>query len=158
MNLLCTYFYQKIFRQIDSLVISFVKTLLSRNFCQKCVRLDRSSFYTSTLCSEKEWKIYSHRKFFFRQINYLVISLVKPSLWRNFCQKCVRVNFRNFHTVAFRPQFIWKRIESFVVYVFIWAVSKACVAYFFISYFMRLSCTNFVKTEKWLRIENKRKN
>ena len=34
-----------------------------------------------------------------RQINYLVISLVKPLLSRKFCQKCVRVNFRNFHTV-----------------------------------------------------------
>ena len=34
-------------------------------------------------------------KFFFRQIN----SLVKPPLLsRNFCQKCVRVNFRNFHS------------------------------------------------------------
>ena len=36
---------------------------------------------------------------FFRQINYLVISLVKPLLSRNFCQKCVRVNFRNYPTV-----------------------------------------------------------
>ena len=35
----------------------------------------------------------------FRQNNYLVISLVKPLLWRNFCQKYVRENFRNFHTV-----------------------------------------------------------
>ena len=31
----------------------------------------------------------------FRQIN----SLVKPLLSRNFCQKCVRENSRNFHTV-----------------------------------------------------------
>ena len=31
---------EKIFRQINYLVISQVKTLLSRNFCQKCVRLD----------------------------------------------------------------------------------------------------------------------
>ena len=36
----------------------------------------------------------------FRQINYLVILLVKPLLSRNFCQKRVRVNFRNFHTVS----------------------------------------------------------
>ena len=35
----------------------------------------------------------------FRQITYLVISLVKLLLSRNFCQKCVRVNSRNFHTV-----------------------------------------------------------
>ena len=35
---------------------------------------------------------------FFRQIN----SLVKPSLWRDFCQKCSKENSRNFHTVKFR--------------------------------------------------------
>ena len=34
-----------------------------------------------------------------RQITYSVISLVKMVLSRNFCQKRVRVNFRNFHTV-----------------------------------------------------------
>ena len=43
-------------------------------------------------------EIYSHRKKI-RQITYLVISLVKILLSRNFCQKRVRVNFRNFHTV-----------------------------------------------------------
>ena len=37
---------KKIFRQINSLVISLVKTLLSRNFCQKCMRLNRSNFQT----------------------------------------------------------------------------------------------------------------
>ena len=36
---------------------------------------------------------------FSRQISYLVILLVKSLLSRNFCQKRVRVNFRNFHTV-----------------------------------------------------------
>ena len=34
-----------------------------------------------------------------RKINDLLISLVKPSLSRNFCQKRVRANFRNLHTV-----------------------------------------------------------
>ena len=35
----------------------------------------------------------------FRQINWLVISLVKPLLSRNFCKKkSVIVNFRNFHS------------------------------------------------------------
>ena len=43
-------------------------------------------------------EICSHRKKI-RQINYLEISLVKTLLSRNFCQKWVRVNFRNFHTV-----------------------------------------------------------
>ena len=35
----------------------------------------------------------------FRQITILVISLVKVLLSRNFCQKRVRENSRNFHTV-----------------------------------------------------------
>ena len=39
-----------------------------------------------------------HEKIF-RQINFLVISLVKPLFWRNFCQKSVRVKFRFFHSV-----------------------------------------------------------
>ena len=42
-------------------------------------------------------------KFFFRQINSLVTYLVKPLLSRNFWQKCVRENSRNFHTVT-----VWK--------------------------------------------------
>ena len=45
----------------------------------------------------KNEKILTEKKF--RQINYLVISLVKPLLSRDFRQKCVRVNFRNFHSV-----------------------------------------------------------
>ena len=45
----------------------------------------------------KNEKILTEKKF--RQINYLVISLVKPLLSLIFCQNCVRVNFRNFHTV-----------------------------------------------------------
>ena len=36
-----------------------------------------------------------------RQINYLVISLVKPLLSRNFCEKSVGKNVCNFHTVHF---------------------------------------------------------
>ena len=40
------------------------------------------------------WKI-------FRQINSLVTYLVKPLLSRNFCQKCVGENSRNFHTNFF---------------------------------------------------------
>ena len=35
-----------------------------------------------------------------RQVNYLVISLVKMLLARNFCQKRVRENFRSVHTVC----------------------------------------------------------
>ena len=38
-------------------------------------------------------------KIIFRQINSLVIYLVNALVSRNFCQKSVRVNFRNFHSV-----------------------------------------------------------
>ena len=48
------------------------------------------------------WKL---RKFtltekIFRQITYLLISLVKLLLSRNFCQKYAGVNSRSFHTVS----------------------------------------------------------
>ena len=44
-----------IFRQINSLVIHLVKTLLSRNFCQNCVRLN---------CSKKIFREISFSYFF----------------------------------------------------------------------------------------------
>ena len=50
-----------------------------------------SFFHTHSV---EKWKISPHRKRKFRQINYLLISLVRPSLSRNFCQQSVRVNFR----------------------------------------------------------------
>ena len=56
--------------------------------------------------SVEKWEIHSHWKNF-RQINYLVTLLVKPFLSRNFCQKTVRVNFRNFHTV-YVEETVWK--------------------------------------------------
>ena len=41
----------------------------------------------------------NHTEEIFREINSLVTYLVKSLLSRNFCQKCVRENSRNFHTV-----------------------------------------------------------
>ena len=78
---------KKIFRQINSLLISLVKALLSRNFCQKCVRLNCSDFHT-VAADHSMWK---NEKFtlaakFFRQINSSVISLVKSLVSRNFCK------------------------------------------------------------------------
>ena len=68
--------------------------MLSRNSCQKCVRVNFRNFHT---VRDTVWKneIFSLTKKIFRQIN----SLVKPLVSRNFCQKSVRVNFRNIHTV-----------------------------------------------------------
>ena len=47
----------------------------------------------------------------FRQINSLVFSLVNTLLSRNFCQKSVTVNFRNFHTVHFLRAAAEKKIS-----------------------------------------------
>ena len=64
-----------------------------------------------TLCGHYTvWKNEKFEKFtltdkFFRQINYVVISLVKPLVSRNFCQNYVRVNFCDFHTVRYVRKF-----------------------------------------------------
>ena len=73
----------------------FLKTLLSRNFCQKCVRQNFKIFPIHTV---EITEIYSHWKKF-RQLNYLVIYLAKMLLSRNFCHKRVRVNFLYFQTL-----------------------------------------------------------
>ena len=53
-----------------------------------------------TLCSSQRGKTRdSLSPKIFRQITCLLISLVKMLLSRNFCQKRMRENFRNFHTV-----------------------------------------------------------
>ena len=48
---------------------------------------------------------FSLTKKIFRQINFLVTYLVKSLLSRNCCQKCVRENSRNFHTVLHTNNF-----------------------------------------------------
>ena len=50
-----------------------------------------------------------HKKF--RQINSLVFSVVKTLLSRNFCQRSVTINFRNFHTVhtTLLTKISWKK-------------------------------------------------
>ena len=48
----------------------------------------------------------------FRQINYLVISWVKPLLTRNFSEKSVWETFYNFHTVT-----LWK-LQNFTATIF----------------------------------------
>ena len=50
----------------------------------------------------EKWKYYSKRKNISSSqlCMYLVILVIKLLFTRNFCKKCVRVNFRNFHTAA----------------------------------------------------------
>ena len=53
-------------------------------------------------------QIYSHlTEQKFRQITYLVISLINMLVSRIFCQKGVTVNFRNFHTVRVTVWKLW---------------------------------------------------
>ena len=80
-------FTKNFFCQINSLLTYFVKPLLSRNFGQKCVR----TVWKSTI------KAIMFKKF--REINYLVIHLVKTLIWRLF-HTTVRENSRNFRTVS----------------------------------------------------------
>ena len=89
----------------NQLINLLVNPLLSRNFCQKCVRENSRNFHTVL----RKLRKFSFTEEIFRQITYLVISLVKLLLSRNFCQKCVRVNYRNFHTVVCHaPRFFRK--------------------------------------------------
>ena len=87
-------FEQKL-REINYFSTSML-TVVFQKYFQKGV-----NSWFSTLCKDEKsegnvrltvWKnekFTPHRKKS-RQINYLLISLVKPLLSRNFCQKCVR--------------------------------------------------------------------
>ena len=59
----------------------------------------------------KNEKFYLTKKIF-RQINSLVTYLVKPLLSRNFCQKCVRENVRNFLTVLYLQLVVVLMLEA----------------------------------------------
>ena len=86
------------------LLISLVKRakpLFSRNFCEKCVRENLCNFSIHTVAASQCGKTRNSLSSIFLSFNSLVTYLVnvKPLLSRNFCQKCVRENYRNFHTV-----------------------------------------------------------
>ena len=65
------------------------------------VKLIEDPEVLKSCCCRTLWKLqkFTLTEKKFRQINYLVISLVKTLLSRNFCQKRVRVNSCNFHAV-----------------------------------------------------------
>ena len=99
---------EKIFRQINSLVICLVKTLLSRNFCQKSVRLNFYNFHTVKL-----WFCQ-----IFRQNN----ALLKKSLKNWFHAKRLMIVMITFCTpfsslsMQWGPKFtklIWRKILYF---------------------------------------------
>ena len=76
-------------------VISYFRMVLFDMPAQYSVENTIKRYYTV-------WKFqkFSLTEKIFRKINSLVTYLVKPLVSRNFCQKCVTENFRNFHTVS----------------------------------------------------------
>ena len=73
-----------------SVAYHLLKLLVEINLFRKCA--NRRNYF---------WLAWLFLKLttYFRQIDTLAISLLKTLLSRNFCQKCVRLNFRNVHTV-----------------------------------------------------------
>ena len=81
----------------------------------------------------------------FRQINYLVISLVNALVSRNFCQKCVRENFRNFHTVEIAEIFSHFFHKNFVkAIVLLNKLLNNDLTNFFSVCIMKIYCLTFV--------------
>ena len=88
-----TLFWQK-FRENNVFIEQNTKELIWWIFFP--VRLNFSHFHSTVWKNEK----FGLTEKIFRQINSLVICLVKPLLSRNFCRKSVRLKFHNFHTVS----------------------------------------------------------
>ena len=97
---------KKIFRQNNSWFLYLVKLLLSRNFCQKCVRLNRSDFHTTV------WKLRNFTAIvfsqIFRQINVLQKNFHSKLIWRK--KICVVVNFSFFHNCT--KNISWNQLLS----------------------------------------------
>ena len=90
-----TVFTQK-FRQINVLLQNFtINWFDGKKFTWQWI----SRFSTHTLWKLRNFTLTEKK---IRQITYLVISLVKLLISRNFCQKCVIVNSRNFHTTVWK--------------------------------------------------------
>ena len=75
--------HQKIFRQINSIIIHLVKPLLSRKFCQKCVRENSRNVHTVVTQSVENREILGHRKKYFVKSTLQSLALLS----RNICQR-----------------------------------------------------------------------
>ena len=95
---------------------------LFSNFFSKNVDLTEKLLVLQHTGNDKK---FTHTEKKIRQINYLAISLVKILPSRNFCQKRMRVNSRNFHTV-------WSRNNEFVLWYFstAWKFREFSLTYF----------------------------
>ena len=81
---------------------------------KKCEREFLWKFLLLTVWKNKEFTVTQK---FFRQITSLVFSLVKKLFSRNFCQKCVRINVRNFHVLE-KVDLTFIELEVFSVKMF----------------------------------------
>ena len=90
--------YRKIFREINSLV----KTLLSRNFCQKCVREDFCNLHTTVWKNEK----FGLTEKIFRQINSSNF-LSKNVAFTKFLPKMCKAKSQQFPQRAFHSVTVW---------------------------------------------------
>ena len=70
-------------------------------------------------------------KFFFRQINSLVIYLVNVLLSRNFWHKSARVNFGNFHTLFLMHFYSLEDVKILHMELFIWFHGKNIESFLF---------------------------
>ena len=80
---------EKIFREINSLVTSLVKTLVSRNFCQKRVR-------ENTVWKNDTFTL-SHQKIFLQTISVVIYIFSKTVTFTKLLRD-MRENSSNFHT------------------------------------------------------------
>ena len=75
---------------------NYVKSSVSLSLLSRNIFKRNEIFYAPIITVEKLTLANEQ----YRQINHLVILLVKALLSRKFCQKRVRVNFRNFHSTV----------------------------------------------------------
>ena len=88
----------------------FSKNVAFTKFLPKNVRKNFCNFHSVFFTVWKNEKFTVTNKKF-RQINSLVLSLVKTLLSRNFCQISVTVNFHNFHNVVYKSWFFtWNQL------------------------------------------------
>ena len=130
-----TFKYLRTYSFDSQLLLKFYEFSPSTDFQQKFWKINWSStkshlymiiVFTKCFWSESKFLnsyniMWKNEKFaltekIFRQINSLMISLVKMLLSWNFCQRSVRENIRNFHTAvvvcSHRKNISWNQLFS----------------------------------------------
>ena len=105
-----------------------------------CMAVNFSFFHTVTVWKNEKISLTEKK---FRQINYLVISLLKPLFSRNICEKR-RENFCNFHT-EFVPFVFPGIIDNYDTLLFFQFIPRVP---FFLKK-MRVSLTTLWRSVTW---------